>query len=313
MLRNTSLESLLIQFGEAVSKDSSYPWLYKYDGKKHSFRIHISCLIHGDETGSLPAAIRTIEGLESGSIKYGGQVCITLGNPEAARKNKRFLVSDLNRLFLKNDLENHEANRARVLMPIFNKADLLLDLHQTILHTKRPFYIFPRSKVSLNWARAMRLSDSYIDATPSKDSLTRCADEFFWHQNKPAITLELSKKGLFEKSIDLAQTAIRRVLAIADRIEGGEDVSQMAKRAPRLKEFQTIYRHPFNPNEGHLKPGLHNFLPVTKDEVLSLSKTEEIRSPCDGILLFPKYLSEAQINGELSTPKELFRIIKAFT
>lgn len=310
MLRNTSLESLLIQFGETVSTDSSYPWLYEYDGKKHSFRIHISCLIHGDETGSLPAAIRTIKALESGSIKYGGKVCITLGNPEAARSNKRFLVSDLNRLFLENDLQNHEADRARVLMPIFNKADLLIDLHQTILHTERPFYIFPRSEVSLNWARAMRLSDSYIDATPAKNSLTRCADEYFWDQDKPAITLELSKKGLYEKSIDLAQTAIRRVLAIADRIEGGEDISQMANRAPQLKEFQTVYRHPFKRTEGHLKPGLHNFLPVKKDEILSQSQAEEIRSPCDGILLFPKYLSEAQINGALSTPKELFRIIK---
>ena len=59
-----TVETLLQQFkNHANSPD--YPWLYRYDGGQYKFQLHVSCLIHGDETGSLPAVIKVIQKLKN--------------------------------------------------------------------------------------------------------------------------------------------------------------------------------------------------------------------------------------------------------
>ena len=304
-----SVEGLLQQF-QAHANSSDYPWLYTYDGGQYTTHLHISCLIHGDETGSLPAVIKVIHKLKSKQLVYGGRLSITLGNPEAARQGVRYLESDLNRAFLETDLKTHEAQRARTLMPIFNRADILLDLHQTILKTQTPFYIFPRSTVSLQWAQAMRLTRAFIDATPSGHSTTRCADEFFWHQNKPAITLELSQKGINPHAESLSLTAIRRAIGVIEQLNDGHSLEGLASQAPSLHTYTTVYRHPFSKDACTLRPELHNFMPVQAGELLSAEHTAEIRAPMTGEILFPKYLSPQQYNGEIAPPKEIFRIIQ---
>ena len=305
----SSVEGLLQQFKDHANTDD-YPWLFHYDGGQYDTQLHVSCLIHGDETGSLPAAIKIINKLKNNEIQYGGRLSITLGNPEAARKGVRYLESDLNRVFLETDLQTHEARRAKSLMPIFDQADILLDLHQTILKTQTPFYIFPKSKESLLWAQAMRLTRAFIDATPAAHSTTRCADEYFWYQNKPAITVELSQKGLNPHAEDLSLMAIRRALGVIEQIQKGQSIESLAAQSPELHSYRTVYRHPFNGEACILRPNLHNFISIEAGESLNAPETAEITAPMSGELLFPKYLTSEQLNGETAPPKELFRIIQ---
>lgn len=304
-----TVEELLTQF-QSLSNSTSYPWLYEYDGQKHDYHLHVSALIHGNETGSLPSIIQTIRNLTNGSLHYGGRLTLTLGNPEAARVGVRYLESDLNRAFLNTGLKTHEAARAQTLMPIFNRADLLLDLHQTILKTQHPFYIFPHQTEAVLWARAMRLTQYFVDATPSPTSQTRCADEFFWHQNKPAITLELSQKGFNPHAETLSLAGIHRTVSLIDRIQAGEDLQSIAESSPVLHHYTTVYRHPFSPHAHTLRPNLNNFMSVQAGERLSPPNEPVIEAPISGELLFPKYLSEAQRSGQISPPKEIFRIIQ---
>ena len=218
-------------------------WLFHYDGGH--IRTHASCILpdtwrrNGKPTGNT----RPTEA-QNNEIQYGGRLSITLGNPEAARKGVRYLESDLNRVFLETDLQTHEARRAKTLMPIFDQADILLDLHQTILKTQTPFYIFPRSNESLLWAQAMRLTRAFIDATPAAHSTTRCADEYFWHQKKPAITVELSQKGLNPHAEDLSLMAIRRALGVIEQLQQGQSIEALATQSPELHSYRTVYRHP---------------------------------------------------------------------
>ncbi|MGC6510945.1 MAG: hypothetical protein ACON4U_21195 [Myxococcota bacterium] len=304
-----TVETLLQQF-KSHANSADYPWLYRFDGGQYKTRLHVSCLIHGDETGSLPAVIKVIQKLKNKEIQFGGRLCISLGNPEAARKAVRYLESDLNRVFLDTNLQTHEARRARTLMPIFNQADILLDLHQTILKTQNPFYIFPKSTKSLLWAQAMRLTRAFIDATPASENTTRCADEYFWYQNKPAITLELSQKGLNAHAEDLSLTAIRRAIGIIEQQHLGQSLESIAAQSPALHLYHTVYRHPFDREACILKPNLHNFMSVEAGERLNAPEFAEIIAPITGEILFPKYLSKHQLNGETAPPKELFRIIQ---
>lgn len=303
------VESLLSKF-QSLANSHNYPWLFEYDGGNHKYHLHVSGLIHGDETGCLPSLIHTIQSLKKGSLKYGGRLSISLGNPEAARENTRYLESDLNRAFLDTDLKTHETARARVLMPLFNRADLLLDLHQTILKTQKPFYIFPHQEEALLWAKSMRLTQAFVDATPAENSQTRCADEFFWFQDKPAITLELSQKGLNPRADDLSRTALRRILSLVDLNQKGHSLDDIAKKCPPLNHYKTIYRHQYSAKANTLRSGLHNFMTIQAGERLNAPNTPEILAPMSGELLFPKYLSVPQQTGQIQPPKEIFRIIK---
>ena len=115
---------------------------------------------------------------------------------KVARADVRFLESDLNRMFLPNDKNTHEANRARELMPIFDTADLLIDFHQTILHTERAFYICPLTKQVHNWAKALQCTNAIVDATPKniETATTRCADDYMYIQGKPALTINCQRR-----------------------------------------------------------------------------------------------------------------------
>ena len=116
-----------------------YEWVHHNDGGRHELHVVFGCMVHGNEYGSLPAAIRLIEALSTGTLQFGGQVSLFIGNPEAALENKRYLEADLNRVFLNTRQTRHEDRRAQALMPILNTADVFIDFHQTILETAQPF------------------------------------------------------------------------------------------------------------------------------------------------------------------------------
>ena len=148
------IHQLLHRFQQYASP-TPYPWAFRHVGEKHDTHIVLSTLIHGNETGPLPAFLWAIESILSKEISYGGTVTFLLGNPEAARKDQRFLESDLNRMFLDNSLQTHESRRAKELMPLLDAGDLLIDFHQTILPSAKPFYICPWTDISAKWARAI--------------------------------------------------------------------------------------------------------------------------------------------------------------
>ena len=272
--------------------------------------IVLSTLIHGNETGPLPAFLWAIEALLSQSLSYGGTVTFVLGNPEAARKDQRFLESDLNRMFLKNNLQTHESRRAQELMPIFDAAELLIDFHQTILPSEKPFYICPWTDISSTWARALALSNAGVDATPPPGpASTRCADDYVSLRGKPAITIELGEKGFHQEAESVAQKAIVRAFSIADAIAEGELLTEMAAQQPHITKYETLHREPYASSQLLLREGLINFLPVTTGEILSAPGTPTITATIDGCLLFPKYPAFDHAGKPLARPKEIFRIV----
>ena len=84
-------------------------------------------------------------------------------------------------------------------MPLLEECNIILDLHQTMLPSAMPFYIFPNTPLAIAIAEAIGGTTAYIDATPTNDSPTyQCADEFVWRQGKPALTLELGEAGFHQ-------------------------------------------------------------------------------------------------------------------
>lgn len=307
----------------SAHQEHGYPWQYVYNGQASTFRIQICGIIHGNEVGSLPALIDLMHSLESGSVSFPGIISIVLGNPEAALLNQRFVDADLNRLFLHpqptTHVDTHEARRARSLMPILSQCDILLDLHQTMLASHQSFFICPRSEITIAWANVLGGTQSYIDSTPTTTAPTyQCSDDFIWHQNKPALTLELGEAGFHQPAEDVSKTVIANLLSTAQtlieqRIEHDrEKTLAWLNRVPhQLMEYRTIHREPYHSSSHTLRNGIINFHPVSKGEFVHAPEAPTIVIPEDGFILFPKY-PRRDDSGNIceDLPKEIFRIIQ---
>jgi hypothetical protein len=291
----------------------AYRWVFHHDGGQHKHHLVFGLMIHGNEFGSLPAAIAVIEALKSGQLTTGGQVTFFVGNPEAALQNRRFLEADLNRVFLESADDTHEGRRARQLMPILDDCDVFIDFHQTIVETRQPFYIFPWDEVGWQWARVLQAAKVWVTRHPEAafSAGTCCADEYVRQQNKPGLTLELSEKGFNPAAEALAYSAMVEAIATRDKIALGEaSLSDLADTKPDLTFFHTVYREPFTTADLQLRTGLVNFLEVTAEQRLSSPSCAPLLAPDSGLVLFPKYPPRTDGLADVPLPKDIYRIIQ---
>lgn len=112
--------------------------------KQNLAGIILSCGIHGDETGPIDVLRRLQTGLHNGTLIPARPLLLVFGNPQAMRQRRRYIDSNLNRLFGAQAASGIEAIRAEQLIEACNQfqsrvasIDLHLDLHSTI----KPSYI----------------------------------------------------------------------------------------------------------------------------------------------------------------------------
>lgn len=261
-------------------------------------------MTHGDETGSLPAALTIMSELQDGRLQFGGTVDFIVGNASAGIAGRRFLDADLNRVFTKAAPDSRERRRAIALSPLLTGCDLFIDFHQTARPTMRPFYTLPWRPEEARWIRALDLGAVWITRAPGQrfSPGTCCADEFVRDQGRPGITLELGEKGLHPASQTLAERAMRRALALLDEPDQLEEAAEMA---PPVEVFEYAHREPYMRRTQRLRDGLTNFQTVRQGDDLSAEDGEPIIAPTTGMLLFPKYPGENE-----PLPAELFRIAR---
>lgn len=289
------LDALLGRF-EGLS-NGPVPWSFQHDGGTHDVHLVIGSMVHGNETGSLPAVLEVAQDLQSGAARFGGRLSMFIGNVPAARQDRRFLEADLNRVFVDSDLDTLEHRRARELRQILDDADVFIDLHQTILATAQPFYICPWSAEGEAWARGLGAARVWV-TRPSGESFstgTCCADEYVRNRGKVGLTVELSQKGFRAEASELADRVIRRAMHMAET--GDRD------GAP-LEFWRTSSKVPYSSRELRLRPGLSNFQPARRGERLTLDDAPELLCPHDGVLLFPKYPPDDQ-----PLPNEIVRVL----
>jgi len=288
-----------------------YKWTHHHNGGRHPTHIVFGCMVHGNEHGSLPAIIRLMEALSDGSLQFGGQVTVFIGNPEAALENARYLEADLNRVFLNTGHTRHEDRRAQAIMPILDSADVFIDFHQTILETAQPFYIFPWQHSGWQWARAIRGTDVWVTRDPSItfSSGSKCSDEYVADRGCPGITLELSQKGFDDQADALCWATLVETLRLADETATGPSVSDLAGRKPELAFFQTTFAQRFDHPELALRPGLVNFQRVRAGDTVHAEGTEVLTVPDDGAILFPKYPDRDGPSAIEPWPKEIYRLV----
>lgn len=308
------LDSLLERFERAAQPGPfEYKWCHHADGGRHPLHVVFGVMVHGNEFGSLPAAVRLVESLRGGELQFGGRVSVFIGNPEAARENKRYLEADLNRVFLDTGEHRHEDIRAQKIMPILDAADVLIDFHQTILETARPFYIFPWHQPGWRWARAIRSTDVWVTRDPRHvfSAGSKCTDEYVADRGHPGMTVELSQKGFTDAAERLCWDTMLEALRVAEIVLSGKTIDDVAQRKPDLTFFETTFAERFDDPKKALKPGLVNFQAVSAGQALHAPDSPPLIAPNSGAILFPKYPTRTEGRAVSPWPNEIYRLVTA--
>ncbi|BBH53217.1 succinylglutamate desuccinylase/aspartoacylase domain-containing protein [Fluviispira sanaruensis] len=274
---------------------------------KHRGHIVFAGLIHGNETGSLPAIIKCINKLLQKELSFGGKVSFLLGNIEAAKKDLRYVESDLNRSFgesYKGKL-TLERKRAVELMPLLKSADVFIDFHQTIMPSLKPFYIFEMNHDSYHWARAVGGASTLVTRKKGApfSQAGMCSDEYVRSLQKIGITLELGEQGFSDSAETLAFSVLKRALKCIDKVfSSGISIEKLSRKNNDF-EFLTIsHREPFDSPKKCLNAGFSNFHKLTKNMIVGADERQNpLESPKDGYILFPKY-PKRNSTGEASMP-----------
>ncbi|MCB9675492.1 MAG: succinylglutamate desuccinylase/aspartoacylase family protein [Alphaproteobacteria bacterium] len=289
------LEHWLSRFAEVADPGPhGIPWTHVHPSSRDGTHVVLGFLVHGNEYGSLPAAVRLIERLRAGSLAWTGPVTLFLGNVPAARAERRFVDFDLNRAWSFVDgAAGAEHDRARELRPLLDRADLFLDLHQTLLETEHAFWTFPWNPVFGHWARVLGAAPAGITRPADQvfaSAALKCIDEYVRDRGLPGFTIELGQKGFDAAQDENALAMIVKLLETQERIDRGETtLAAESERGASIRWFQTAVQEEWGAPERRLRPGLVSWTPVHAGEDLAAAGSPPIVVPVDGVLLFPKY------------------------
>lgn len=268
--------------------------------------VVFGAIIHGNEFGTLPAMLRLQDELANSGGARNFAVTLLLGNPNAARQNRRFVEEDFNRVMtFDRPADNLERRRADEVKQVLDSADFFLDIHQTQTPTESAFWTMPWEGDLGLWARV--LGGARVGLTrPAGGQFSAgkcCLDEYVRGRGKIGITVEVGERGEDVAQAALAYEIMSRALKAHERQSEGVSLRDVAVEMPAITWYATQEVVPGGTSERRLRPGICNFTQVRKGELLSAPDAPEIRASADGRILFPKYPGP----GEPPLP-ELFRL-----
>ncbi len=270
-------------------------------------------ITHGNEWAGAAVLNDTLAHIAAGSINLDIPVAFVLGNPWAARQNKRFLERDLNRSFARQGPSALEEQRAVELMPVLERTAFILDFHQTTRRSDRPFFIFPHSAKSHSFARQIMPRLTIVTHWGKPFSAEgMCTDEFVNSRGGTGISLELGQNGLDSYQIAVGVDAAIWAIRAAALTSAGEVEALRARTAAVTPEIYTWANTLPWPESGFvdLVDNLDNFRLVELGERLGSVDDRPLLAPVQGRILFPKYLTRQQQSQQASRPTEVLRIMR---
>jgi succinylglutamate desuccinylase len=123
------------------NQNDEVPFVINYDTQKEGAHIVFVIGSHGNEPGALSGALKLYQDIqEKPEILNGGKITWILGNPEAVKRDQKFIYSDLNQTFSSKIKTGAEYKRTLEIAQYFESnpdIDLVLDLYSSIKNKPR--------------------------------------------------------------------------------------------------------------------------------------------------------------------------------
>lgn len=258
------------------------------------FDLLSTALIHGNEVVGIEGLNLTLERILARDIELKLDVGFLLCNVQAALAGVRFIDVDLNRSFLVDEIRLPEQIRAAEIARVVERADFLIDLHQTVEPTLSPFFIFEHTPDLIRLARSFSSTLPIVTFPPGGFSQSgKTILEMASSKSVRAVTVEWGQMGF---SAETAKLVADFIIGATEGLSSGEYLNTKVNETFQVHCLTELIT---NTPGAVLREGLVSFMDVSKGEILGQSDAGAIVCPADGKLFFPKYGALAKVSAEL--------------
>lgn len=245
-------------------------------------KVVIMGALHGDE----PIGALVIEALKKELIKeeINGEIILLIGNPNALKEKKRFLDTDLNRIFHLKFTKplNREEKRALELSKILADTDYLLDIHST----GKPSIPFVYCKNTKEHFELAKIFETKYTVTSSSDfkaqKTTVSSDNFVDEHGGIGITFETG----WNKDFATFKKALQKSKEFLSSLEIAFRKTKVHKSKSTILEVQE-YLIP-KTKDFILNKDFNNFELVKANEPIAKDGTNSIKRTYNSYIVFPK-------------------------
>lgn len=280
----------LVQRGFSIKSIDEYGFVIQGNTQSERIDLLITGLVHGNEVIGVEIMNRIVNHFildQKIKINLGLLLC----NIEAAKKDTRFIESDLNRSFSVAKVTTLEHRRAVEIAKIVDQTDFVFDLHQTVEPSLTPFFVIEHNHELIQIAN--QLLPQFPVVTFGAGGFSKTGKTMLEYSSScqiKAMVLECGQKGF---SQDLSTKVANACLDLITNLKN--TVIEKPKEISVLHLVGSIT----NMGNTHLVPGLVSYLPIKQGQVLAHEGSIEIKAPFDGRLVFPSYGEKARTNHEL--------------
>ena len=266
-------------------------YVHRFESGQPGPHVLISALTHGNEICGMVAATHL---LDTGVRPKIGTLTVLFSNVAAYESfdkaqpfESRQLVHNMNRIWsaelLDGSEHSPELQRARVLRPVIDAADYILDIHSTSQDVV-PFWVYPAYDRNADVALAIGRPPVHLVMPSGLGSGTPLIQ--YGHHGDPAgqgaaMVVECGQH-FKQSAADLATAVTLDFLAHFGLID--KDPATPAPGAQR--RFELLQTHMVKSTDFAFTRPLIGFETFAKDELIAVNGGEEIRSPCDDCTIF---------------------------
>lgn len=288
-----------------VSEVQEDIWSVSPRGKINENKVALVALTHGDEVIGLHIFIELLINLLEGRISLFGELFLILANREAYIKDQRYIESDLNRSYGKNNGDSLESRRVQIIKSVIDKSDYIIDIHQSIEPTLTPFFILPFSNDAYDWVSSVSPNLPIVARREIKEATT--LSTYCFLINKKSVAFEVGGYGVDLYQLEFGLNTIKSFLQFA-----------WNKNLPiKLSNFRVLgsvydmsFCHSYSEGVVKFERNFKNFEEIQKGQTIVYVDSKPVYSPMSGkILLYPQKWFRSD---SIVKPDGLFFVLQEF-
>jgi predicted deacylase len=263
--------------------------------------------IHGNEPSGVLALERVLATLHSRRPGFRGDTVALAGNLTALAARRRFIETDLNRVWDEMRLASlRDGDPARLAFEDAEQVELIESIEDAVRAARGQVFFLDFHTTSAPSAPFLTISDALRTREFAlsfslplvlglEERLHGALLEYFYARGYVALGVESGQHD-DPVSVDrhewVAWTALQAAGNLSDGFQPARTARQrLAAAAAEMKlAYEVLHRHGIEPvDEFRMEPGYHNFQRVAKGEVLGHDRTGPVRTPIGGRVFLPLY------------------------